>query len=89
VTPDEHDEPLTGLIVELTRRSSRFEADVIIAKLRSAGIPSTMDAADAGGWYPHLGFVQGYRVLVNEENLDEATRVVVAGRVRRRRRSPS
>jgi hypothetical protein len=89
VTELHPDDPVLGPIVELTRRSSRFEADVIIAKLRSAGIPVTMFPSDAGGWYPHLGFAEGYRVMVAGEDLDDARLVIAEGRVRRRRRSRS
>jgi hypothetical protein len=32
--------------------------------LRSSGIDAVLSSDDADGWYPQVGFVQGYRVLV-------------------------
>jgi hypothetical protein len=79
-----------GPIVELTRLPSRFEADVIIAKLRSGGVRVIMNAGDAGGWYPHLGLTQGYGILVAEHDLDAAKDLLASSDrgapVRRRRR---
>jgi hypothetical protein len=90
---DAEEDARHGPIVELTRFSSRFEADVVIAKLRSAGIAVTMHAADADGWYPHLGFVEGYHVMVTAQDLEEARQMVTlphrVGPARRRRRPSS
>ena len=90
---DDGTEPYNGRIVELTRFPTRFEADVIIAKLRAAGVRVVMGPDDAGGWYPQLALAQGHRVLVAEDDIDLANEVLAlpdrAGRVRRRRRSTS
>jgi hypothetical protein len=89
----EDEEHFTGPIVELTRLPSRFEADILIAKLQSAGMRAVLDAGDAGGWYPNLGMAHGYRVLVADDDLDDARQLLPlasrAGPVRWRRRSSS
>jgi hypothetical protein len=36
-----------------------------------------MSTDDADGWYPHVGFVQGYRVLVLASDEDEARRLIL------------
>jgi hypothetical protein len=83
-------EAYDGPIVELTRFPTRFEADVIIAKLHAAGVRVVMGPDDAGGWYPHLAIAQGHRVLVAEDDLVAAKEVLArptrSGPVRRRRR---
>jgi hypothetical protein len=97
VTPepgaDGENDRYDGAIVELTRLPSRFEADVLIAKLRSSGVRVIMSAGDVGGWYPHLGLTQGYGVLVAEDDLDAAKQLIAsadrAAPVRRRRRRRS
>ena len=61
-----------GTVVELIRLPDRFEADVIAAKLRSAGIAVAFGADDADGWYPPLGQTHGYRIFVASEDLDDA-----------------
>jgi hypothetical protein len=44
--------------------------------LRSNDIDAVMLTDDADGWYPHVGFVQGYRVLVLASVEDEARRLL-------------
>lgn len=51
---------------------TRFEADVIIDMLRSNGIEATGAYGDGEGWLPHLAAYSGARVLVFEEDLDQA-----------------
>jgi hypothetical protein len=90
---DDGTEPYDGRIVELTRFPTRFEADVIIAKLHAAGVRVIIGPDDAGGWYPHVAVAQGHRVLVAEDDLDVANEVLAgphrAAPVRRRRRRSS
>lgn len=57
-------------IVELTRVSTRFTADVIVAALEARGIKATAEHGDAGGWYLSLG--PRHRVLVFEGDVETA-----------------
>jgi hypothetical protein len=84
---------LDGRIVEAGRWPSRFEAEVMAGRLRSEGLRATVPGDDADGWYPHLGLVHGYRVLVLEDDLEAAQELLAPAEptrrrpVRRRRRS--
>jgi hypothetical protein len=62
-------------LVELIRLSNRFEADAVAARLRSAGLRSVVFYADANGWHPELGLVQGNRVMVRAEDAAEARHI--------------
>ncbi len=62
-------------LVELTRLSSRFEADAIAANLRSAGIRCFVYYADAAGSHPHLGLVQGNRIMVRAGDVARAREI--------------
>jgi hypothetical protein len=44
--------------------------------LRSNEVDAVLLTDDADGWYPHVGFVQGYRVLVLDSDEDEARRLL-------------
>lgn len=57
--------------------SNRSEAEVVRARLASAGIAASVHADDVGGLYPHLG-QSGVRVMVRQDDLDEAHRVLAA-----------
>ena len=59
-------------LVELTRLSNRFEADAVAANLRSARIRCFVYYADASGWHPQLGLVQGNRIMVRAEDVARA-----------------
>ena len=61
-----------GRIVTLGAFPSRFEADVIIGMLRSNGIDATGAYGDGEGWVPHLAAYAGARVLVFEDDLEQA-----------------
>jgi hypothetical protein len=74
--------------VELHRYTHRFEADVITARLLDAGLRAVTLGDDVGGWYPHLGASAGYRVMVAEDELDAAQRILESGSSGRRRRRP-
>lgn len=54
---------------------SRSEAELIRARLESAGIDASVHSDDAGGQYPNLS-QSGVRVLVREEDLAEAEAVL-------------
>jgi hypothetical protein len=64
-----------GNIVTLTT-TTKPDALTIVALLKSNGITAMVSGTDADGWYPHLGFAAGYPVLVFEEDVDEATRIL-------------
>ena len=62
-------------LVELTRLSNRFEADVVAGNLRSAGIRCFVHYADASGWHPELGLVQGNRIMVRAGDVARARKI--------------
>ncbi len=53
-------------------RGALGEANAIVAMLRSNGIDAVVSGDDADGWYPQVGFAQGYRVLVLVSEEEEA-----------------
>jgi len=61
-----------GKIVEAANFGSRMEADAAIALLEANGIQASGKYGDAGGWLPHIALVDGYRVMVFDEDLDAA-----------------
>jgi hypothetical protein len=69
-------QPYTGRIVELGRFPSRFEAEMIVGRLRAAGLRVATPGDDADGWYPHLAFTTGHRVLIAEDDLEAARRLL-------------
>jgi hypothetical protein len=44
--------------------------------LQSSGIDAVLSSDDADGWYPQVGFVQGYRVLVLASEEAEAKELI-------------
>ena len=70
--PGEEDEGAHHRVVELTRASA-FEADVIVARLRAAGLRATNPGPEI---YGSLSFAQGIPVFVAEEDLDAARAVL-------------
>ena len=62
----------TGRIVEAANFGTRFEADAAIALLEANGIQASGKYGDAGGWMPHIALLDGFRVLVFDEDLDAA-----------------
>jgi hypothetical protein len=73
VAVDHHDH---DRIVELTRVPTRFEADMLIAKLQSAGIQATARYGDADGWVPQLAAFGGNGVMVFDSDLEKATALI-------------
>lgn len=55
---------------------SRPEAELARALLDDAGIPATVESDDAGGMYPSMANVGGVRLLVREEDLEDARAVL-------------
>jgi len=54
----------------------RHEADLAKGYLESEGIPAFVSSDDLGGMRPNLGFATGARLLVSDEALEEATRLL-------------
>ncbi len=61
-----------GKIVELVNLPSRFEADLLMARLDEAGIQTMAKYGDADGMAPSIGLLDGYRVCVFDDDLDAA-----------------
>jgi Putative prokaryotic signal transducing protein len=61
-----------GRIVEVANFGTRMEADAAIALLEANGIQASGKYGDAGGWMPHIALVDGFRVVVFDEDLDDA-----------------
>jgi hypothetical protein len=61
-----------GKIVEAANFGSRMEADAAIALLRANGIQASGKFGDAGGWMPYISLLDGFRVVVFDDDLDEA-----------------
>ena len=67
-----------GKIVEAGNFGSRMEADVAIALLRANGIEASGKFGDSGGWLPHVALVDGFRVVVFDDELDAAKALLAA-----------
>lgn len=52
------------------------EADLIKALLESAGIPCYLRSDNAGGTLPYLTLVNGIGIMVNQEDKDQATKII-------------
>ena len=63
-------------IVELVRVPSRFEANVILAKLESAGIKASAGQNDAAGIAPHYSLIDGHIIYVFESDVPVARRLL-------------
>ena len=63
-------------LVELSRFATRLDAELTVNGLELHGIRAELYAADAGGWAPHLGLVQGNRVMVAYGDLQRAAAVL-------------
>ena len=67
-----------GKIVEAANFGSRMEADVAIEMLRANGIQASGKYGDSGGWLPHIALVDGFRVVVFDDELDVAKELLAA-----------
>jgi hypothetical protein len=76
-----HEPRPDGKIVEVANFGSRMEADAAIALLEANGIQASGKYGDAGGWMPHIALVDGYRVLVFDDDLDAARDLLQAEHV--------
>jgi hypothetical protein len=63
-------------LVELLRTPNSFEAEVIAARLRDAGVHAVIFGSDAGGWAPHLAWYHGTRIMVPEDALEFAQQLL-------------
>ncbi len=62
--------------VVLETYSERAFAEAAVSLLLSEGIEAEIHADDAGGELPNLDFAAGVRVLVAEEDLEEARAIL-------------
>jgi hypothetical protein len=70
-----------GKIVEAANFGSRMEADTAIAMLEANGIQASGKYGDAGGWLPHIALVDGFRVLVFDDDLEAAKALLASDHV--------
>ena len=61
-----------GRIVVAGNFGTRIELDRAVQLLEQAGIQASGKYGDAGGWMPHVALVDGFRVMVFDEDLDAA-----------------
>ncbi len=69
-----------GRIVEAANFGSRMEAEAAIAMLDANGIQASGKFGDAGGWLPHIALIDGFRVVVFDDDLDAAKALLDAER---------
>ncbi|HEX6311895.1 MAG TPA: DUF2007 domain-containing protein [Acidimicrobiia bacterium] len=67
-----------GRIVEVANYPSRFEAGAALDLLHDSGIQAMGKFGDAEGWAPHFALVDGFRVCVFEDDLDDARAILDA-----------
>jgi hypothetical protein len=65
-------------IVELARVPGPVEVGALLAELKAKGIKAMSSADDVAGLRPSMAYIQGYRVLVFERDLERARRVLRA-----------
>jgi Putative prokaryotic signal transducing protein len=70
-----------GRIVEAANYPSRFEAELAISFLESAGIDAMGRFGDASGALPHYAMVDGFRVCVFDDDLDAAREILSASEI--------
>jgi hypothetical protein len=66
-----------GATVAVAVVSSRTEAELIVAMLRSHGVSAAVSADDAGGQYPQMQ-IEGVQVLVDTSDEASARRLLAA-----------
>ena len=67
-----------GRIVEVANLPSRFEAELAISFLESAGIHAMGKFGDASGAAPFYAMVDGFRVCVFEDDLEAAREILAS-----------
>jgi hypothetical protein len=70
-----------GKIVQAANFGTRMEADAAIALLMANGIQASGKYGDSGGWLPHIALIDGFRVLVFDDDLDAAMDLLAAENV--------
>jgi hypothetical protein len=65
-------------MIEINAYPTRSDAELAQAALAAAGIPSVLEADDAGGAYP-FDLTGGARLLVDPADVDDATTVLNGG----------
>jgi Putative prokaryotic signal transducing protein len=68
-----------GRILELANFPTRLEADMALELLEANGIRAMGKYGDADGWAPHFALVDGFRICVFEDDLENARRLLEAG----------
>ena len=63
-------------LVPIRTYTGRLEAEIARGVLGAHGIKAMVSADDMSGWQPALTFVLGARLLVNQENAQEAIKVL-------------
>lgn len=63
-------------MIEIRKFFDKTEAEIITDFLEKNGIPCFLSSDDSGGTRPHLGLQTGYRLLVNENFVEEAERII-------------
>jgi Putative prokaryotic signal transducing protein len=61
-----------GRIVEAANLPTRFQADAALALLQTNGIEAMAKYGDAEGWAPFFAMIDGFRVMVFDDDLDAA-----------------
>ncbi|MEP6625319.1 MAG: DUF2007 domain-containing protein [Acidimicrobiia bacterium] len=67
-----------GRIVEVANYPSRFEAEMAMSFLETAGIQAMTKFGDAAGVVPYYALVDGFRVCVFDTDLEAAREVLAA-----------
>lgn len=67
-----HEPRSGGRIVEVANLPSRFQADAALALLEANGIDAMAKYGDAEGWAPFFAMIDGFRVMVFDDDLDAA-----------------
>jgi len=63
-------------LVEFREYKVRTEAEMVVDILRHNGIESMLQSDDLAGLNPSLGFVNGYQIMVKEDQLEEAKKLI-------------
>ena len=58
--------------MEAANLPSRFQADAALALLEANGIEAMAKYGDAEGWAPFFAMIDGFRVMVFDDDLDAA-----------------
>ena len=65
-----------GRRVEVARLPDDLSAQLVASRLRAADLEPTLISDDAGSTYPQLQMVHGVRVMVPEEQEEEARQIL-------------